>query len=164
MPKFYEPEQLKHLQKLEMEILTDFKRICDENNLIYFGYAGTGIGALRHKGYIPWDDDIDISMPRKDYERFMELVTEQMGDKYEVLNTETDINYPLATTRLVLKGTKFREYSMKDVDCNWGIFLDLYALDNACILVADVDSMVLGKASYPQKHSKTISVCTRAYS
>lgn len=61
----------------------------------------------------------------------MELVTEQMGDKYEVLNTETDINYPLATTRLVLKGTKFREYSMKDVDCNWGIFLDLYALDNA---------------------------------
>ena len=131
MPKFYEPEQLKHLQKLEMEILTDFKRICDENNLIYFGYAGTGIGALRHKGYIPWDDDIDISMPRKDYERFMELVTEQMGDKYEVLNTETDINYPLATTRLVLKGTKFREYSMKDVDCNWGIFLDLYALDNA---------------------------------
>lgn len=70
-------------------------------------------------------------MPRKDYERFMELVTEQMGDKYEVLNTETDINYPLATTRLVLKGTKFREYSMKDVDCNWGIFLDLYALDNA---------------------------------
>ena len=71
MPKFYEPEQLKHLQKLEMEILTDFKRICDENNLIYFGYAGTGIGALRHKGYIPWDDDIDISMPRKDYERFM---------------------------------------------------------------------------------------------
>ena len=131
MPKFYEPEQLKHLQKLEMEILTDFKRICDENNLIYFGYAGTGIGARRHKGYIPWDDDIDISMPRKDYERFMELVTEQMGDKYEVLNTETDINYPLATTRLVLKGTKFREYSMKDVDCNWGIFLDLYALDNA---------------------------------
>ena len=158
MPKFYEPEQLKHLQKLEMEILTDFKRICDENNLIYFGYAGTGIGALRHKGYIPWDDDIDISMPRKDYERFMELVTEQMGDKYEVLNTETDINYPLATTRLVLKGTKFREYSMKDVDCNWGIFLDLYALDNAA------DGMVLGKASYPQKHSKAISVCTRAYS
>ena len=46
MPKFYEPEQLKHLQKLEMEILTDFKRICDENNLTYFGYAGTGVGAL----------------------------------------------------------------------------------------------------------------------
>ena len=160
MPKFYEPEQLKHLQKLEMEILGDFKRICDENNLTYFGYAGTGIGALRHKGYIPWDDDIDISMPRKDYERFMELVTEQMGDKYEVLNTETDINYPLATTRLVLKGTRFREYSMKDVDCNWGIFLDLYALDNA----ADVERMVLGKAAYIKKHPKTIPLCPWHYS
>ncbi len=131
MPKFYEPEVLKHLQGLEMMILSDFKKICDENNLTYFGFAGTGIGALRHKGYIPWDDDIDISMPRKDYETFMKLVTEQMGDKYEVLNTETDINFPLATTRLVLKGTRFREFSMKDVDCNWGIFLDLYALDNA---------------------------------
>ena len=82
MPRFYEPEQLVHLQKLEMEILRDFQRICDENNLTYFGFAGTGIGALRHKGYIPWDDDIDISLPRKDYEIFMHLVQEQMGDKY----------------------------------------------------------------------------------
>lgn len=131
MPEFYEPATLKHLQKLEMEILDDFKRICKENNLTYFGFAGTGIGALRHKGYIPWDDDIDISMPRKDYEAFMRIVTEQMGDKYEVLNVDTDVNYPLATTRLCLRGTKFREHSMKDVDCNWGIFLDLYALDNA---------------------------------
>ena len=49
MPRFYEPEQLVHLQKLEMEILRDFQRICDENNLTYFGFAGTGIGALRHK-------------------------------------------------------------------------------------------------------------------
>lgn len=131
MPQFYEPEQLKHLQNLEMDILRDFMRICEENKLTYFGYAGTGIGALRHKGYIPWDDDIDISMPRKDYETFLRLVTEQMGEKYEVLNAETDPNFPLTTTRLVLRGTRFREYAMKDVDCNWGIFLDLYALDNA---------------------------------
>lgn len=131
MPQFYEPEQLKILQNLEMEILDDFKRICRENNLTYFGYAGTGIGALRHKGYIPWDDDIDISLPRKDYEEFIRLVEEQMPEKYYVLNTEHDINFPLAGTRLCLRGTKFREHAMKDVDCEWGIFLDLYALDNA---------------------------------
>lgn len=131
MAKFYEPEVLEKLQHLEMDILKDFVRICKEHNLEYFGYAGTGIGALRHKGYIPWDDDIDISMPRKDYEKFLKIVIEEMGDKYYVLNSMTDENYPLATTRLCLKGTVFREYAMKDVDCEWGIFLDLYALDNA---------------------------------
>lgn len=131
MPEFYEPEVLAQLQKIEMDIVRDFVRICKEHNLVYFGYAGTGIGALRHKGYIPWDDDIDISMPRKDYEKFLRIVQEEMGDKYYVLNTDTDDNYPLATTRLCLRGTVFREQVMKDVDCKWGIFLDLYALDNA---------------------------------
>ncbi|MBO4391349.1 MAG: LicD family protein [Lachnospiraceae bacterium] len=131
MPEFYDDETLARLQYLEMDILHDFVRICEENHLTWFGYAGTGIGALRHKGYIPWDDDIDISMPRKDYDEFMRIVTEQMSDKYHVLNSETDENYPLATTRLCLNGTVFREHSMKDVDCDWGIFLDLYALENA---------------------------------
>ena len=98
MAKFYEQEVLEKLQHLEMEIVKDFVRICKEHNLEYFGYAGTGIGALRHKGYIPWDDDIDISMPRKDYEKFLKIVIEEMGDKYYVLNSMTDENYPLATT------------------------------------------------------------------
>ena len=131
MPEFYEPEVLEKLQHIEMDIVRDFVKICKEHNLEYFGYAGTGIGALRHKGYIPWDDDIDISMPRADYEKFLKIVQEEMGDKYYVLNTDTDENYPLATTRLCLRGTVFREQVMKDVDCPWGIFLDLYALDNA---------------------------------
>ena len=80
MADTYTPEELALIQKLEMGILKDFMKICEENNLVYFGFAGTGIGALRHKGYIPWDDDIDISMPRRDYEKFMELVKEQMGE------------------------------------------------------------------------------------
>ncbi len=131
MVKFYEPEVLRHLQKLEMGMVKDFVDICERHNLTYFGYAGTGIGALRHQGYIPWDDDIDISMPRKDYEEFMRIVQEEKGDKYYVLNSYTDKNFPLATTRLCLKGTVFRENAMKDVECNWGIFIDVYALDNA---------------------------------
>ena len=74
MPRFYEPTVLKKLQSVEMDILKDFKKICDENNLTYFGFAGTGIGALRHKGFIPWDDDIDVALPRKDYDTFLKLV------------------------------------------------------------------------------------------
>lgn len=128
--KFYEPEVLLTLQQEILSILDDFLRLCNENNLEYFGIAGTGIGALRHKGFIPWDDDIDIAMPRKDFERLLKLVRQQMGDKYTVLNAKTFKNYPLMTTRLVKKGTVFVEEVMKDVDCPFGIFLDLYVLDN----------------------------------
>lgn len=126
----YEPETLLRLQQEILSILDDFLKICSENELEYFGIAGTAIGAIRHKGFIPWDDDIDIAMPRKDFERFLKLVTRQMGDRYFVLNAKTCSNYPLMTTRLVKKGTVFVEEVMKDIDCPFGIFLDLYVLDN----------------------------------
>jgi len=126
----YKPGELKLIQELELEMYHDFKKICDEYHLTYFGYAGTGIGALRHEGFIPWDDDIDIFMPRRDYEKLNRIVAKKWSDKYFVLNTRNYRNYPLATTRMCLKGTTFKEVSMKDVDCPYGIFLDLYALDN----------------------------------
>lgn len=128
--KFYRPEVLKALQQEILSILDDFLLICEQNHLEYFGIAGTAIGAIRHKGFIPWDDDIDIAMPRRDFERFLKLVTKQMGDKYLVLNAKTCPQYPLMTTRLVKKGTVFIEEVMKDVDCPFGVFLDLYVLDN----------------------------------
>ena len=74
MSKFYEPEILKQVQQMELEILRDFMDVCEENGLRYFGFAGTGIGAIRHGGFIPWDDDIDVAMPRKDYDRFMNVM------------------------------------------------------------------------------------------
>ena len=128
--KFYEPEVLKQLQGEILSILDDFIRICEDYHLEYFGIAGTGIGALRHKGFIPWDDDIDIAMPRRDFEHLLRIVEKKMSDRYLVLNAERYPNYPLMTTRLVKKGTVFVEEVMKDVDCPFGIFLDLYVLDN----------------------------------
>ena len=129
-PEFYEPETLKRLQGEILSILDDFTAICDRYHLEYFGTAGTGIGAIRHRGFIPWDDDIDIAMPRKDFERLIKIVERTMGDKYLVLNGKNYPNYPLMTTRLVKRGTVFVEKVMKDVDCPFGIFLDLYVLDN----------------------------------
>lgn len=126
----YDEVTLEKVHKLEMKILKDFMSICDKNELRYFGLAGTGIGAVRHKGFIPWDDDIDIGLPREDFDRFIELVKIEFPDTYEVLNTSENENYPLMTTRLVLKGTTFKEFAVKDVDCNFGIFLDLYPFDN----------------------------------
>ncbi len=130
MALFYDSDVLHRVQQMELDILKDFIAVCDEHRLRYFGFAGTGIGALRHKGFIPWDDDIDIALPRKDFEKALHLMLERYPDKYYVLNAETDSNYPLMTTRLCIKGTRFQEKVLKDVDCPFGIFLDLYPYDN----------------------------------
>lgn len=127
---FYEQDVLDHLHKTEMIILKDVDALCKKYGLTYFAFWGTGIGALRHGGFIPWDDDIDICLPRKDYHKLLKLVEKEYPGKYHPLNPVTSPNYPLATTRLCLNGTVFREHAMKNVDCDWGIFIDLYALDN----------------------------------
>ncbi len=128
--KEYDEKTLKKVQSVELGILKDFMELCDKNHLKYFGIAGTGIGAIRHKGFIPWDDDIDIALPRADYERFLKLAKKHLSDQYIVLNCETNENYPLMTTRLMKKGTVFREEALKNIDCPLGIFLDIYPFDN----------------------------------
>lgn len=130
MPKFYDPETLKRLQRVELEILKDFMDLCDRHHLMYFGIAGTGIGAKRHGGFIPWDDDIDVAMPRRDFERFLKYAGKELSDKYIPLNAEYDSRFPMMTTRLMKKGTVFVEEALKDANCPCGIFLDLYVLDN----------------------------------
>jgi lipopolysaccharide cholinephosphotransferase len=130
--KKYDDKTLKRLQREVLEILKDFVKICEEHDLTYFGLYGTGIGALRPKGFIPWDDDIDIGMPREDYEKFIKIAAATMGDKYVIGNAEHLKNYPLMTTRWMKKGTEFREYTLRDLDCFLGIFMDIYAYDSVC--------------------------------
>ncbi len=138
----YDTKTLKRLQQIELEILDDFMAICKRYQLEYFGFGGTGIGVLRHRGFIPWDDDIDVALTRKDYDKFIEVAQREYSHKYTILNAQTDPNYPLATTRWIVNGTKFREYSMKDVKCDLGIFLDIYAFDN----VPDDDKLMRKQA------------------
>ena len=127
--KKYEDATLKKLQNLELEILKDFDELCQRNNIDYFGCGGTAIGAVRHQGFIPWDDDIDVALLRPDYDRFLQYAEEELGDKYYLLNTKNDHSYPLMTTRMVLRGTRFQEECFKDLNCNFGIFLDIYCFD-----------------------------------
>lgn len=131
----YDEPTLKRLQQTEMDMLHDFVDLCERHHIDYFAGGGTGIGALRHGGFIPWDDDIDLCFARKDYDRFLEIAQKEFAGKYTILNTEENPNYPLMTTRLVKNGTSFREECFKDVDCDLGIFLDLYCFDN----IADDD-------------------------
>lgn len=125
----YDNETLKRVQQAELGILKDFMEICDRHGLDYFGIAGTGIGALRHQGFIPWDDDIDVAIPREDYNKFIEYAKTELDDKYIIMNCEYDKNYPLMTTRIMLKNTEFREEALKNIKCHLGIFLDVYPFD-----------------------------------
>ena len=129
MAREYDAETLARIQKTELGILKDFMEVCDRHGLTYFGIAGTGIGALRHQGFIPWDDDIDVALPREDFNRFIKYAEEELSDRYFILNTEHYINYPLMTTRLCLKDSKFKEEALKNIDAPMGIFLDLYPFD-----------------------------------
>ncbi len=129
--KFYTEEELRKVQQAELSIFKDFKNICEENSLTYFGLAGTGIGALRHGGFIPWDDDIDVGLLRKDYDKLIEIVKRDYSDKYTVVNGDEFSGYPLMTTRICLNNSKFIEHSLKNIKCPLGIFLDVYAFDCA---------------------------------
>ena len=73
---------LTELQKRLLKILEWFHSFCIDNELRYYIVAGTVIGAVRHHGFIPWDDDIDVGMPRKDYNRLMELLDKEVGNYY----------------------------------------------------------------------------------
>ena len=76
----YDQQVLRRLQLTEMGMLEDIDRVCREHNITYFLDAGTLLGARRHGGFIPWDDDVDLGMPRDDYERFLQEAPEALGD------------------------------------------------------------------------------------
>lgn len=126
----YDEETLQRLQRAELRILKEFDTLCRENDIRYFGCGGTAIGAVRHGGFIPWDDDIDVGMLRRDYERFLKVAAHWKTDQFQVVNAETDPVMPLPTTRWVLRGTRFQEECFQDLDCAWGIFLDIFCFDN----------------------------------
>ena len=126
----YDKNTLHKVQQAELSILKDFIKVCEENDLSYFGFAGTGIGALRHGGFIPWDDDIDVGLLRADYDKVIEIFKRDFSDKYTVVNAEEFSEYPLMTTRICIKNSLFVEESLKRLNVPLGIFLDVYAFDN----------------------------------
>ena len=122
-------EQLKQLQMTLLEILIDIDLFCRKNGICYYLGGGSALGAVRHNGFIPWDDDIDINMPRRDYKRFIELFPKALGKKYWLHTPENTKNYELLLARVRMKGTnvKTREDFFND-EC--GAFVDVFVVEN----------------------------------
>lgn len=91
---------LEEIKKIELDILINFDAFCKENNLKYYLSGGTLLGAIRHKGFIPWDDDIDVCMPRKDYEKLIKIFPYKFKDKYILKATEKN-NFISPFTKIV---------------------------------------------------------------
>jgi lipopolysaccharide cholinephosphotransferase len=121
------------LRKEMVEILDEFVRICEENNLVYFLIGGTLLGAVRHKGFIPWDDDIDVGMPRNDYEKFLDLFENNTDENYYVLSYRYTFNtfFQYKFSKMCKKGTVYAESPKNPRDYS-GIFIDIFPYDN-CI-------------------------------
>lgn len=123
-----EKETLDKVKHLELQILKYVDEICRDNKIKYYLIGGTLLGAVRHGGFIPWDDDIDIVMFREDYNKFIKLVSSK-SEKYFIQNFTTDSSYTRYITKIRLMGTLFIEKEVKDLPMHHGIFIDIFPLD-----------------------------------
>lgn len=121
---------LQHLQHVILGIVKDIDDLCLENDIEYYLEGGTCIGAIRHKGFIPWDDDLDIIMDSENYERFIAVCREKLDTtKYYLQEGYRD--WPMPFSKIKLLGTVYNEPSMYyDHPDHRGIFVDIFRLDN----------------------------------
>ena len=122
-------EDLRKIQLAQLDVLKDFKRVCDDHGIRFMLTGGTMLGAVRHKGFIPWDEDIDVAMLRKDYNRFREVAETDLDPQYQFIDWHNDSKSGKMFGKIMIKGTHFLEESAKDVDAEDGIFIDVFALD-----------------------------------
>lgn len=121
-------EKMKKVWAVELELLELFQQICKKHGLQYFALGGTLLGAVRHKGFIPWDDDIDVGMPREDYDRFVALSQDEFPYPYRLITPMNDACY---RAHAQIRHCETTGYPLVDetLKCNKGIFIDIFPLD-----------------------------------
>lgn len=124
-------EDLRHLQLVILEIMKDIDSLCKKNGIEYYLLGGSAIGAIRHKGFIPWDDDLDIVMTPSNYKKFIIVCRNQL-DKNKYYLQEGIKDWPLNFTKVRLKNTVLREYEATNEPIEKsGIYLDIFKLENS---------------------------------
>ncbi|SHL85677.1 lipopolysaccharide cholinephosphotransferase [Fibrobacter sp. UWOV1] len=120
---------LSRLHSVEIEILKVVDDFCRKNDIKYSLYCGTMLGAVRHKGFIPWDDDIDLCMERQDYDRFIKLWNESNNKDFILQNKDTDEDFTQSFTKIRKNNTCFLQRDEQDKLYHKGIFVDILPLD-----------------------------------
>lgn len=145
MEEILNEKQLCEIKNTQLNILKEFAEVCNKNDLKYYLAYGTLLGAVRHQGYIPWDDDVDVVMPREDYEKFLQLPKEELSKELFVQTIDTDKEYLNYYAKIRNSNTTFIESSASDLNINHGIFIDIFPLDYVSENITAIKKMKLKK-------------------
>lgn len=121
--------ELRKLQLVQLDILIGFDKVCREHGIKYILDAGTLLGAVRHKGFIPWDDDIDIRMLRSEYEKLRSIPAEEWPDKIYFQDYKNDKGYPWLYSKVRMEGTRAVRVGQEHLKMRDGIFIDIFPCD-----------------------------------
>ena len=126
----YKSGELERLWQVELDLYSTLEKVCEEQGLRFFAGWGTALGAVRHQGFIPWDDDMDFVMPRDDYEKLIKLPDSAFGDVYSLLEPRRTNGYVLPFAKLTRADSTFTEETDQDRTYHSGIFIDIFPLDH----------------------------------
>jgi len=122
--------ELRHLQLVLLDIIKDIDKLCKEHDITYYLLGGSAIGAVRHNGFIPWDDDLDIILPNEDYNKFIRVCKSHL-DLKKYYFQEGLKDWPLYFSKIKLRGTRLVEHEAYTTSANEdGIFIDVFKMDN----------------------------------
>lgn len=158
----YRPNDLRRLQQAELSILKEIDALCERHNIPYFLDSGSALGAVRHGGFIPWDDDMDIGMLRSDYERFLDIAARELSENCDLLIPGKAPHYAAMFAKVMRKNTKFYTAETVEAGLHQGVFVDVFPYDDLSDEEAVAKSQLKkGRAwqsiSYLY-HAKTINV------
>lgn len=123
--RVFDVSTIREIQLVELEILKAVADLCDRHSLRYTLYCGTLLGAIRHKGFIPWDNDVDIAMPLSDYRRFLE-VADELPDRFVMQSPENTPNHQQPWAKVYANGTTNMPAIAASIDAHWGAAIDVY--------------------------------------